>query len=85
MPNIPFKDQKPGVILSGRTYCFTEKTNLDYQKEKLAPLMRHHIRQSKLSTTKGEEGNIEPVPKKAKIIPHMEKSCHAPFVCFITT
>ena len=47
-------------------------SKLDYQKEKLSPLMRQYIRQSKLSTTKADEANIEPVPKKAKIIPYME-------------
>ena len=69
--NIPFKDQKPCVTLFGWTYCFRKKSKLDYQKEKLSPLMRQYIRQSKLSTTKAEEANIEPVPKKAKIIPYM--------------
>ena len=49
-----------------------EKRNLDYQKEKLSPLMRKYIRQSKLSTTKAEEANNQPVPKKAKILLYME-------------
>ena len=70
--NIPFKDQKPCVTLVGWTYCFRKKTDLDYQKEKLSPLMRQYIRQSKLSTAKAEEANNEPVPKKAKILPYME-------------
>ena len=69
--NIPFKDQKPCVTLFGWTYCFRKKSKLDYQKEKLSPLMRQYIRQSKLSTTKADEANNEPVPKKAKIIPYM--------------
>ena len=47
--------------------------------------MRQCIRQSKLSTTKAEEAEIESVPKKAKILPYMEYSCHAPIVCCITT
>ena len=82
--NVPFKDQKPRVTLFGWTYCFRKKTKSDYQKEKLSPLMRQYIHQSKLSTTKAVEANIEPVPEKAKILPYMEQSCHAPIVCFIT-
>ena len=46
-----------------------KKTKSDYQKEKLSPLMQQYIHQSKLSTTKAEEANIEPVPKKVKILP----------------
>ena len=67
-----FKDHKPCATLFGWTYCCTKKTNLDYQYEKLSPLMRQYIHQSKLSTTKAEEDNIEPVPEKAKITPYME-------------
>ena len=66
--NIPFNDQKPCVTSPGWTYCFRKKTKLDYQKEKLSPLMQQSIRQSKLSTTKAEEANIEPAPKKGKDI-----------------
>ena len=64
--NIPFKHQKPSVTLFGWTYCFTKKTNLDYQKEKLSSILQHYIHQSKPSTTKAEEANIEPVPKKQR-------------------
>ena len=71
--NIPFKDQKPCVTLFGWTYCFRKKTKLDYQKEKLSPLMQQCISRPKLSTTKAEEANNEPVPKKAKILPYMEQ------------
>ena len=67
--NIPFKDQKPCVTLFGCTYCFIKKTKLDYQKEKLSPVMQQCISQSKLSTTKAEEANNEPAPKKEKILP----------------
>ena len=70
--NIPFKHEKPCVTLFGWTYCFRRKTNLGYQKEKLSPLMRKYIRQSKLSTAKAEEAISELVPKKAMILPHME-------------
>ena len=70
--NFPFKDQKSCVTFFGWTYCFRKKTNSDYQKEKLSRLMRQYIRQSKLSTAKAEEANIEPFPKKAKILPYVE-------------
>ena len=62
--NIPFKHQKLCVSLFGWTYCFRKKTNLDYQKKKLSPLLRKYIPQSKLSTTKAEGVNNELVPKK---------------------
>ena len=70
---IPFKDQEPCVTLFGWTYCFRKKTKLDYQKEKLSPLMQQCISQSKLSTTTAEEAKNEPVPKKLKILPYMEQ------------
>ena len=54
---IPFKDQKPCVTFFGWTYCFGNKTKLDYQKEKLSPLLQQCISQSKLSTTIAEEAN----------------------------
>ena len=62
--NIRFNYQKPCVTLFGWTDCFRKKTKLDYQKKKLSPLMRQYISQSKLSTTKAEEAEYEPVPKK---------------------
>ena len=49
-----------------------KKTKLDYQKEKLSPLMQQYIHQSKPSTTKAVEANIIPVPKKAKTLPYKE-------------
>ena len=67
--NIPFEDQKPCVTLFGWTYCFRKKTKLDYQKEKRSLLMQQCISQSKLYTTKAEEANNEPAPKKEKILP----------------
>ena len=69
--NILFKDQKPCVTFVGWTYCFRKKTKLYYQKEKLSPLMEQCISQSKLSTTKAEEGNNDPAPKRAKILPYI--------------
>ena len=67
--NIPLKDQKSCVTLFGWTHCFRKKTKLDYQNEKLSPLIQQRISQSKLSTTKAEEVNNEPAPKKEKILP----------------
>ena len=66
--NILFKDHKPCVTLFGWTYCFRKKREreLDYQKEKRSLLMQQCISQSKLSTTKAEEGKKEPAPKKGK-------------------
>ena len=69
---IPFRDQKPCVTLLGWTYCFGKKTESDFHKEKLSPLMRQYILHSKLFTTKAVEANTEPDPKQAKIIPYME-------------
>ena len=66
---IPFKDQEhvlPSLV--GPT-ALEKKTKMDYQKEKLSPLRQQCISQSKLSTTKAEEANNEPAPKKAKILP----------------
>ena len=68
----PFKDQKPCITLFGWTGCLRKKTKLDYQKEKLSPLMRQYICQSKPSTTKAEEAKSDVVPRKAKISPFME-------------
>ena len=45
---------------------------MDHQKEKLSILMRQYIHQSKLSSTKAEEGKNGSVPKKAKILAYME-------------
>ena len=59
------------LYLVGPT-ALEKKADLDYQKEKLSPLMRQYIRQSELSTTKAEEANNEPVAKKAKILPYMD-------------
>ena len=71
--NILLKDQKPCVTLFGWTYCFRKKTKSYYQKEKLSSLMQQCINQSKPSTAKAEEANIEPVLKKVKILPYVEQ------------
>ena len=59
--NIPFKDQKPTIMLFGgdRTHCFARKTSRDYKKEKPSPLLKQFLRQSQPSTS-------EPEPKKVK-------------------
>ena len=45
--------------------------------------MWKYIGQSIPATTKEEEAIDELVPKKAKILPFMEYSCHVPISCFI--
>ena len=64
--NIPFKDQKPTILLFGGdgTHCFARKTSRDYEK-KPSPFLRKFLRQSQPSTP-------EPVPKKVKSSPNME-------------
>ena len=65
--NIPFKDQKPTILLFGGdgTHCFTRKTSCDYEKEKLSPFLKKFLRQSQSSTS-------EPEPNKVKLSPNME-------------
>ena len=63
--NIPFKDQKPTIMLFGGdgTHCFARKTSSDYEKP--SPFLKKFLRQSQTSTS-------EPVPKKDKSSPNME-------------
>ena len=65
--NIPFKDQKPTIMLFGGdgTHCFARKTGRDYDKEKLFPFLKKFLRQSQPSTPELE-------PKKVKMSPNME-------------
>ena len=65
--NIPFKDQKPTIMLFGGdgTHCFARKTSRDYEKEKPPPFLKKFLRQSQPSTP-------EPEPKKVKMSPKME-------------
>ena len=65
--NIPFKDQKPTIMLFGGddTHCFARKTSRDYEKEKPSPFLKKILRQSQSSTFK-------PEPKKVKRSPNME-------------
>ena len=60
--NIPFKDQKPTIMLFGGdgTHCFARKTSRDYEKEKPSPFLKKLLRQSQPSTS-------EPEPKKVQI------------------
>ena len=46
--NIPFKDQKPTIMLFGSdgTHCFARKTSRDYEKEKPSPFLKKFLRQS---------------------------------------
>ena len=64
---IPFKDQKPTIMLFGGdgTHCFARKTNRDYEKEKPSPFLKEFLRQSQPSTSERE-------PKKDKSSPYME-------------
>ena len=65
--NIPFRDQKPTILLFGGdgTHCFARKTSRDYEKEKLSPFLKKFLRQSQSSTS-------EPEPNKVKMSSNME-------------
>ena len=65
--NIPFKDQKPTIMLFGGdgTHCFARKTSRDYEKEKPSPFLKKFLRQSQSRTSELE-------PKKVKMSPNME-------------
>ena len=54
--NIPFKDQKPTIMLFGGdgTYSFAEKSSRDYEKEKPSPFLKKFLRQSQPSTSERE-------------------------------
>ena len=57
--NIPFKDQKPKIMLFGSdvTHCFARKTSRNFEKEKPSPFLKKFLRQSTPSKS-------EPAPKK---------------------
>ena len=65
--NIPFKDQKPTIMLIGGdgTHCFAKKTSRDYEKEKPSPFLKKFFCQSQPSRSERE-------PKKDKSSPNME-------------
>ena len=52
--NIPFKDQKPTVLLFGGdgTHCFARKTSRDYEKP--SPFLNKFLPQSQPSTSEPE-------------------------------
>ena len=70
---ILFRDQQPTIMLLGGdgTYCFARKTRRDYEKEKLFPFSKKFLRHSQPSTS-------EPVPKKDKSSPNLEKTYGIP-------
>ena len=63
--NIPFKDQKPTIMLFGGdgTHCFAGKTSRDYEKP--SPFLKKFLCQSAPSKS-------EPSPKKLKMSPKIE-------------
>ena len=63
--NIPFKDQKPTIMLFGGdgTLCFAIRTSREYEKP--SPYLKKFLRQSQASTSERE-------PKKDKSSPKME-------------
>ena len=67
--NIPFKDQKPTIMLFGGdgTHCFARKTSRDYEKEKPSSFLKKFLRQSQSSKS-------EPEPNKVKMSPNMEQT-----------
>ena len=54
--NIPFREQKPTIMLFGGdgTPCFARKTSCDYEKEKPSPSLKKFFRQSQPSTSERE-------------------------------
>ena len=63
--NIPFKDQKPTIMLFGGdgTHCFARQTSSDYEKP--SPFLKKFLHQSQTSTSERE-------PKKDKSSPNVE-------------
>ena len=63
--NIPFKNQKPTIMLFGGdgTHCFARKTSSDYEKP--SPFLKKILRQSQPSRSEREQ-------KKDKSSPNME-------------
>ena len=56
--NIPSVDQKLCGTSIGWTYCFRKKTKLDYEKQKLSPVMRQYIHQSALSFSRQKQRKL---------------------------
>ena len=63
--SIPFKDQKPTIMLFGGdvTHCFARKTSRDYERR--SPFLKKFLHQSQPSRSERE-------PKKNKSSPIME-------------
>ena len=68
--NIPFKDQKPSIMLicGDGTQCYARKTIRDYKKEKPCPILKNILYYSQSSTP-------DPEPKKGKNFTFLAKSC----------
>ena len=68
--NIPFKNQKPTIILFGDagTYCIVQETVCDYENGKPPLFSKEFLCQSHSAIP-------EPVPKKAEGNPFMTQSC----------
>ena len=66
--SVPFKDQKPTIMLFGGdgTHCFPKETSRDYEK-KPSRFLKKFFRQPDPSTSELE-------PKKVKMNPNMEKT-----------
>ena len=62
---IPFKDQKPTIMLFGcdGTHCSARKTSRDYEKEKPSLFLTKFLRQSQSSTSKPEPNKVKMSPK----------------------
>ena len=67
--NIPFKDQKPTIMLFGGdgTHCFARKTRRDYEKP--SPFLKKFLHQSPPSTSEPEPKKVKTSPNKAKTYP----------------
>ena len=65
--DIPFKDQKPTIMLFGGdgTHRFARKTSRDYKKQKPYQFLKKFLRQSQPSKS-------EPPLKKVEMSPNME-------------
>ena len=62
--NIPFKDQKPTIMLflSDGTHCFAKKTSRDYEEENPSPFLKKFLGQSQPNTSEPEPKQVETIP-----------------------
>ena len=62
--NIPFKDQKPTIMLFGcdGTHCIARQTSRNYEKEKPSPFLKKFLRQSQPGTSEPELKKVEGFP-----------------------